>query len=327
MTADSPQRAAEPVAAASDPETGEHSLAVSVLTYNVAALPWPVRSGTARAMARIKRAMAMQFADERPDFLLLQETFVPSASRIPRDLGYRNVVQGPARRLRPTLEMDPASPEFVKGGRRSRGERLGRLVDSGLMLATDHAIVDIVVEPFGRDSCAGFDCLANKGMMLATIHLPELPEPLFVLNTHLQSREYSGVPDGRSLYAHRRQVREMEAFLKRHWRGRGPLIYGGDFNARASPDRFHFKYERLPGELAHRFCRENPDRCHVQLSWDSDEPWMDTQDLQGFADGPQVSIEPVAIAAMFDAPVDGKMLSDHDGLLVTYRLRWTPRAI
>jgi hypothetical protein len=62
--------------------------------------------------------------------------------------------------------------------------------------------------------------------------------------------------------------------------------------------------------------------CDVQLSWDGDEPWMDTQDLQGFESGRQVRVKPVRLEAMFDAPQDGKMLSDHDGYLVTYELSW-----
>jgi endonuclease/exonuclease/phosphatase family metal-dependent hydrolase len=324
LVAPLPQPAARATPVVVDPETGEHSLEVSVLSYNVAGLPWPLRSGTGRAMDRIKQAMNEEFEQERPDFLLLQEAFVPSATRIADDVGYSNFVRGPTRGRRSTLDMAPASRDFVKGRRRFKGERFGRIVNSGLVLATDYPIDDAVAEPFGRRSCAGFDCLANKGMMLVTVRLPELPEPLFLLNTHLNSGVASGVPYHRSLYAHRRQVREIEALLKRDWQHRGPLIYAGDFNSRNAPDRFEFKDERLPGELAHRFCRDNPDRCSIEMSWDSDEPWMDTQDLQGYADGPTVRIEPVAIAAMFDEPVDGKMLSDHDGLLVTYRLRWMP---
>ena len=40
-----------------DPRTGEHSVELSVLTYNVAGLPWPRRSGTGRAMQRIAEIM------------------------------------------------------------------------------------------------------------------------------------------------------------------------------------------------------------------------------------------------------------------------------
>ncbi|MFN3621135.1 hypothetical protein [Sphingorhabdus sp.] len=49
---------------------------------------------------------------------------------------------------------------------------------------------------------------------------------------------------------------------------------------------------------------------------------MDTPDLQGFADGNGVHIEPIRIAAMFNYPIEGRMLSDHDALSVTYRISW-----
>ncbi|MFN3620189.1 MAG: metal-dependent hydrolase, partial [Sphingorhabdus sp.] len=121
---------------------------------------------------------------------------------------------------------------------------------------------------------------------------------------------------------HNRQVDELARLLERDWRRQGPLIYAGDFNTRNAPDRFDYKDDRTPGELSHRYCHFNRQRCDVRKSWDSDEPWMDTPDLQGFADGNGVHIEPIRIAAMFDYPIEGRMLSDHDALSVTYRISW-----
>jgi hypothetical protein len=51
---------------------------------------------------------------------------------------------------------------------------------------------------------------------------------------------------------------------------------------------------------------------------------MDTQDLQAFFPGARIDITPIAIEAMFDEPVDGVMLSDHDAYLVEYRVSWNP---
>ena len=58
------------------------------------------------------------------------------------------------------------------------------------------------------------------------------------------------------------------------------------------------------------------------MSWDGDEPWMDTEDLQGFESGGGVTVEPIRVEAMFDKPWKGDTLSDHDGFLVVYRLSW-----
>jgi hypothetical protein len=210
------------------------------------------------------------------------------------------------------------------GRRRWRKGEVGwKFTNSGLALGTNFGILAHVAEPFGRRSCAGLDCLSNKGVTLTTLHIPGLPEPLMILNTHLNSRGAARVSRRRTDYAHRQQVREMVELLSREWRGRYPLIYAGDFNTRGTPYRFDYKDERLPGDLAHRFCHGHRDRCRIEMSWDGDEPWRDTQDLQGYASSARVRIEPIAIAADFDEPFDGHRLSDHDALRVTFRLSWS----
>lgn len=305
-----------------DPETGEQVAYVSVLSYNVAGLPWPRRAGAGRAMQRIAQAWPDEFAYGAPDVLVLQEAFVPSSTRLSGKVGYPNVVRGPGRRDRAAALIEPADPDFRRGASRLRGERVGKWLGSGLVLATGMEVRSQVTHPFGSHACAGYDCLANKGVQLVELAIPGMPEPLFVLNTHLNSRLASGVDEERSMTAYLRQVAQIEQVLDRYWAGRGPLVWAGDFNARANPERFAAKEEHVRGELAHRFCIERPDDCVVTMSWDNDEPWMDTQDLQGFAQGSQVSVRPAAIRARFDAPRDGRMLSDHDGLEVVWRLSW-----
>jgi hypothetical protein len=58
------------------------------------------------------------------------------------------------------------------------------------------------------------------------------------------------------------------------------------------------------------------------MSWDGDEPWLDTQDLQGFEDGEEITVTPIRAEALFDRRENGGVLADHDGYVVTYRLRW-----
>ena len=71
------------------------------------------------------------------------------------------------------------------------------------------------------------------------------------------------------------------------------------------------------------YCVEDPDRCDIEIDWQSDTPWYDSQDLQGWASGNQVMVEPVRVEQAFNNPVNGKMPSDHNGFLVTYRLSWS----
>lgn len=321
--ADLPQLSAKNVVIVKNEKTGDRSVVISVLIYNVAGLPWPIRSKTGPAMARLRVAFQEEFSAQQPDVLMLQEAFVPSATSLVKSANIENFVTGPSAGSRTTLEGPTLDTEFKKARRRNKGEKSAKLLNSGLVLATNYGINNVTNEPFGKKMCAGFDCMSNKGLMLVELDIPGVPAPLFILNTHLNSRGSSGVANERSLYAHNRQVDYMVELFARDWKGRGPLIYGGDFNTRNSADRFEYKDARLPGELAHRFCYSNRDQCAVELSWDSDEPWLDTQDLQGYANGGGLRIEPVAIAAVFDQPVDGKKLSDHDALKVTYRISWT----
>ncbi len=46
--------------------------------------------------------------------------------------------------------------------------------------------------------CAGFDCLANKGVMMVHVDLPGLPEGLDIVNTHMNARKAAKVPKSRS---------------------------------------------------------------------------------------------------------------------------------
>src|SRR5262249_49907723 len=155
---------------------------------------------------------------------------------------------------------------------------------------------------FGKDTCAGYDCLASKGVMLATISIPGVPVPVQVLNTHLNSRGASGMPATRTLYAHKRQIDEISLFLKQHLQPGQPFIDGGDFNTRKSPDRFNHKIAQIPGTVVHMYCLKTRGACDVRMSWDGDAPWLDTQDLQGFASGTAVRVRPIRVEAMFDAP-------------------------
>jgi hypothetical protein len=158
--------------------------------------------------------------------------------------------------------------------------------------------------------------------MHVRILVPGAPAAVDVFNTHLNSRGSAGVPGARSLKAHRLQVNEVNRFIETRWDRRNGLLFGGDFNMQNAPARFEHFAEKTAYRLIHQHCVRPEARCDVRLSWDGDEPWLDTQDLQGFQPGSAVRVEPVRVEAMFDRPWRGKPLSDHDGLLVLYRLSW-----
>lgn len=91
---------------------------------------------------------------------------------------------------------------------------------------------------------------------------------------------------------------------------------------RHSEERWQNFSRYHPLELVHKTCAVPEAGCEVLMSWDGGEAWMDTQDLQFYASGTKVAIRPVRVEAMFDGAREER-LSDHDGFLVTYELKWS----
>ena len=300
---------------------GRQSTTLRILIYNVEGLPWPARKNRGASLDRIGTTLADFRAQGRaPDVVLMQETFTSRAARIGQQAGYANAIGGPKRS---DMAKDPAvSGQFVTERRRKKGERAPKLMRSGLYVLSDFPVAEMVREGFARKACAGFDCLAAKGMMLVRVTVPGVPTPIDIFTTHMNSGRAAGVPLERSGEAHRYQALEAAHFLDEHHRPDNPLIIGGDFNMRRNPERFDFFATAVPYTIVHRWCIDRPTTCEVKMSWDGDEPWLDTQDLQAFDNGKTVSVEPVRVEAMFDGSDKGARLSDHDGFFVTYRLSW-----
>ena len=300
---------------------GRQSTTLSVLIYNVEGLPWPARKNRGPSLDRIGQTLAHFRTEGRaPDIVLMQETFTSRAARIGEHTGYANAIGGPKRS---DMVKDPAiAGTFVAERRRKKGERGPKLMRSGLYVLSDFPVTEMVREGFARRACAGFDCLAAKGMMLVRVTVPGVPSPIDIFTTHMNSGGAARVSLERSAEAHRYQALEAAQFLDKHHMPDNPLIIGGDFNMRRNPERFDFFSTAIPYTIVHRWCVETSAGCDVKMSWDGDEPWLDTQDLQAFDDGKTVSVEPIRVEAMFDGSDNGARLSDHDGFLVTYRLAW-----
>ncbi len=293
---------------------------LSVLTYNIEGLAWPARQGRGPALREIgERLAAMRAAGAAPDIVMFQEMFSDAAKRAVADAGYPAIAPGPDRRTRSGDSVDDPLP----GSRNVRRGEIGlRLLGGGLAITSRYPITHSERRAYGRRSCAGIDCLSNKGVMLARIVIPGVPTPIDLYNTHMNSGRASRVAEERHLAAHERQALEASWFIERTHDDRFPLVFGGDFNMRHSEDRWDnfSRYQSL--ELVHRLCADPDSGCDVRMSWDGDEPWMDTQDLQFFWSGEAVTMRPIRVETMFDGGPSGPQLSDHDGFLVTYELSW-----
>jgi hypothetical protein len=326
-----------------DPETGIASMTVSVLTYNIAALPFPVACGKLsrstdengnripiacnRKSGVLKIAHALRSLRDKglePDIILLQEAFLPVVSEIADIAGYPNWVAGPGPDDLGPKYSDRASAAFVENRNFWKGEKWGKRQPSGLLVASDFQIVEHIKFPFFEWECAGFDCLANKGLTLTRLRIQGLPDLLEVVTAHYNAKGASGVPIERAHEAHRLQVDAALEFLRTTSNFDLPAIWGGDMNMRRSEDRIRYFIQQTGDGLneVSSYCVDNPDRCDLNIGDNSDQPWFQTQDLQGWADGVRVSIEPTRMEEIFDEPEDGKMLSDHNGFLVVYRLSW-----
>ena len=66
-----------------DATRGMASMEFSVMTYNVAGLPWPIRRGRPEALKEISRDMvALHAADRAPDVVVLQEAFTRESEAV-----------------------------------------------------------------------------------------------------------------------------------------------------------------------------------------------------------------------------------------------------
>ncbi|MFN3609683.1 MAG: endonuclease/exonuclease/phosphatase family protein [Hyphomonas sp.] len=302
-----------------------HTTQLSVLIYNVEGLPWPARRNRGPSLDKIGEELArMRQAGTAPDVVLVQEAFTPRAARIGAAAAYPNRVRGPSRSDVP--ETGLVDQAHIDARRFRKGERSGKLLGSGLYVFSDLPVIGVYRRGFSRHACAGLDCLSAKGAMLVRIALPGVPTPVDLMTVHMNAQGSARVREARTLAAHRYQTLESAHFLLETRDPANPLILGGDFNMRRSPDRLDHFDQHKPYMIVHRWCTDPANACDVRMSWDGDEPWLDTQDLQAFDDGEVVSLRPERVEAVFDGPETGGRLSDHDGYLVTYTLSWPAAA-
>lgn len=295
---------------------------LSVLTYNVAGLPWPLRKDRGEAMKAIGVELAKMRAEGRePDVVLIQEAFRDEIRDLIRLSGYPHRARGPKRKQRdPGLLYGP-KPSYKRGKYWRKGEGLGKWRASGLYILSNYPIETRRSHAFRY--CAGFDCLANKGVHLVGIRLPGAPTVVDVANTHMNARKASRVPRMRTFRAHNLQADELKRFVAVAHDPAAPLVVGGDFNIRRAPDRYNYMFEDYNFDVASEYCWRNlaVGACAIKVSMDGDAPWLDTQDLIGSVAGTGASIWPIEIEAMFDGKSE-PVLSDHDGLMVRFRIRW-----
>lgn len=292
----------------------------SVMTYNVKGLPWPVASGRPEALRQIGQRLAqLRAAGRQPMVVVLQEAFTAEAKSIGARAGYPYQVQGPYHRAE-------AGESEAAGGRWYLGETQPAELDSGLVVLSDLPITEVRRVPFPTGACAGYDCLAAKGVLLVTIEIPGRGT-IAIAATHLNSRASSGAPYERTHAAYRRQTEFLARFLAQHRSASEPLVIAGDFNRGDRPARIAALTAALPGSREGLTEVTSGDEGRARASADARWIRQRARDMQLIYDGARTRIRPVAAEIPFGTERDGTMLSDHMGFTIHYRLTERPDAI
>ncbi|MDB5687362.1 MAG: Endonuclease/exonuclease/phosphatase [Rhizorhabdus sp.] len=300
---------------------------LSVMTYNIEGLPWPVRSGRGAALAAIgTRLRELRDSGRQPHVVLLQEAFSEDAQRIGIDAGYPHIVRGPDAAMAGRTAVSHDDLDFEGAGRFLKGERSGKLVGSGLEILSDYPILEVRREAFPAYACAGYDCLANKGIVMAVVTVPGQPTPVAIVDVHLNSRHAAHVPRARSLYAYRAQIDALDDFLRRNAPAGMPMIVGGDFNIGQDGSRRAYVDARLghwwggAKRDAFHMCMAVADGCGMTMSTDALKSLRHGRDWQFLAPAGGTELSVRRIAVPFGREADGTMLSDHIGYAAYYSL-------
>ena len=288
---------------------------LSVMTYNVRGLPWPIAWGRADALAQIgDRLAALRRAGRQPHILLLQEAFTPEARAIAARAGYAYVVAGPDRRMSGPAPFSAQDRAYLAHARWDRGEAADKQFGSGLLILSDYPILSAARLAFPAHACAGFDCLANKGALVARLAVPGMAQPVHVVNTHLNARKAAGVPIARSQRAFERQVDLLTRFVRAQVPEDAPLILGGDMNIGRDPARQRAFFDRWT-EARRAQAPLPQEQAALAATAERGKDWLFARDGAG---------RPMTVAQArvpFGAAPD-TALSDHVG----YMLRYAPVA-
>lgn len=285
------------------------------MTYNVEGLPEPARFNRSPKLAEIRRRInAMMAKKKAPDILVVQEMFSDDAIAKLKALAYPNFIYGPTK-----ADVGGAAMSAVRLA--GLNPPPAKLQPSGVAIFSRFPIKFRRKRAFGLLTCAGIDCLANKGGLLAQISIPGVPVPLYIATTHMNAQKVSQAPEWMHLAAHQKQTRELAVLLTKS-DATGPLIIAGDFNMQDAPKRYEAFKRLIPYPSAHHYCQQHRDTCTSQVPLDQPEPWLTTQDLQFFRDGAAVSLRPESLELRFRTDVARERLSDHSAQFVRWRLRW-----
>jgi endonuclease/exonuclease/phosphatase family metal-dependent hydrolase len=299
---------------------------LSVMTYNIHGVPWPVAWGRPADLGHIAgRLRALRQAGRNPHVVVLQEAFTQEAQNIGQAAGYRYIVTGPSAAMAGNALALGGDSDLVRDPSWWKGEGVGKYVGSGLQILSDYPIAGVRRMAFPAFVCAGYDCLANKGALMASIKLPDRRDPIDIVTTHLNSRHASKVSDDRSLEAYRLQLACLAGFIRKAHDPARALIVAGDFNVGTAAARRAILLRDIQigwasSETPVRNAYDSAMRAALPLSADAFFSRRRTRDWQFYMSGAATGVDLTGIDVPFGHAADGSMLSDHVGYTATFRL-------
>jgi endonuclease/exonuclease/phosphatase (EEP) superfamily protein YafD len=306
------------------------NVSLSVMTYNVHGLPWPFARNRTAAFDRIEtRLSALRHENAQPHIIVLQEAFTERAKLLATRSGYRYIASGPSKDMINTKQPAKEDARFVDAASFFKGETMGKSLDSGLQIASDYPILSVKRGAFPSFACAGYDCLANKGVLLVTVAIPGSDTPVTIATTHMNSKRASGVSQTRSLYAYQLQVAAIDAFLSENSDPNLPIIFAGDFNASSTARRSYLldegtpKWSAFPVRSALQNCMAAALLQGRKVDSLADYVVERGRDWQFYAAGLGSEISATRFDIPFGRERDGTMLSDHVGYGILYELQRT----
>lgn len=296
---------------------------LSVLTYNVKGLPWPLAIGRSQALREIAENLKeLRAKGLQPEIVLLQEAFIDDARNIGKLSGYRYIADGPSAKDQNDAAASREDSQFAEAGSWSKGENIGKLAGSGLQILSDYPITAIHKIPFPGYACAGYDCLSNKGVMLVDIFVLPLRTMVQVGNIHMNSKRNSKASIERRLFAYQRQVDATHDFIRKHRKPELPMIFGGDFNIGYMVERGEILFAKnWPVKIQNDALRTLASR--NKLEPDAELTKQKAADWQFSISGSITRIEIEAASIPFGNDQNGHSLSDHIGYTIDYSIEQT----
>jgi exonuclease III len=293
---------------------------LSVLTYNVKGLPWPLANDRPQALQLIaERLKKLRSAGRHPEVVLLQEAFIDDARNIGELAGYGYIAEGPSASDQNPARATREELQFAEAGSWMKGENIGKLTGSGLQILSDFPITSIHKTPFPDHACAGYDCLSNKGVMLVDIYVAPLHTSVQVGNIHMNAKRHSRVSIERRLFAYQRQVDAAYDFFEKHRNRKLPIIFGGDFNIGYMTERADILFEKNWPVKFHNDALRTLASRH-KLIPDAQFAKQKAADWQFSTSGTTALIQSESVAVPFGKDQNGNSLSDHIGYTINYRI-------